>query len=106
MKALPWIITAAAVCAALYVIGQNSSPQYAGTQGDVNDAADQAGAWGTKQRLTGTGGNLAGKVKEGAGKLTGDTQLEGEGKLDQAVGTVKDTVGKAAQAISDSVKNS
>ncbi len=33
-----------------------------------------------------------GKVKEGAGKLTGDKDLEAEGKSDQVVGKLKDAV--------------
>ena len=105
MKALPWIITAAAVAGVIYVVGKNPSDQYAGSKGDLEDAADKAGNWGTKQRVEGTGGGLVGKVKEGAGKLTGDDQLQGEGKLDQAVGAIKDTVGKAAQSISNTMKN-
>ena len=33
-----------------------------------------------------------GKIKEGAGKVTGDKDLEAEGKSDQVVGKVKDAV--------------
>ena len=42
-----------------------------------------------KDRLTGSAANLGGKVKEGAGKLTGNAQLQSEGKLDQAKGKVE-----------------
>jgi uncharacterized protein YjbJ (UPF0337 family) len=34
-----------------------------------------------------------GKVKEVAGKVTGDSKLEGEGKADQVAGKVRNTVG-------------
>lgn len=40
------------------------------------------------------GNDLKGKIKEGAGKLTGDRDLEAEGNLDQAKG-------KAQQALGD-----
>jgi uncharacterized protein YjbJ (UPF0337 family) len=35
-----------------------------------------------------------GRVKEAAGDLTGDNELQREGKIDQATGTVKDAVDK------------
>jgi uncharacterized protein YjbJ (UPF0337 family) len=36
-----------------------------------------------KDRIEGAGKNIKGKVKEGAGKVTGDTKTEAEGKVDQ-----------------------
>ena len=42
-----------------------------------------------------------GRVKEAAGNLTGDEDLEQEGKVDRAVGGVKDTVDKAADKVKD-----
>lgn len=42
-----------------------------------------------------------GRVKEAAGNLTGDEDLENEGKVDRAVGGVKDTVDKAADKVKD-----
>jgi uncharacterized protein YjbJ (UPF0337 family) len=44
-----------------------------------------------------------GKVKEAAGDLTDDKDLQREGKVDQAAGTVKDKVGDAADAAKDVV---
>jgi uncharacterized protein YjbJ (UPF0337 family) len=46
----------------------------------------------------GAGDNAKGRVKEAAGDLTGDKDLQREGKVDQASGTVKDKVGDAADA--------
>lgn len=40
-----------------------------------------------------------GRVKEAAGNLTGDEDLEKEGKVDQGVGGVKDAVDKAADKV-------
>ena len=53
--------------------------------------------------MTGTGGVLGGKLKQGLGKLTGDEQTEGEGYVDEAVGRVKDGAGQAAHAVSDAI---
>jgi len=51
----------------------------------------------------GTTDDVKGRVKEGAGALTGDDSLKNEGKVDQATGTVKDKVGDAADAVKDVV---
>lgn len=41
--------------------------------------------------------DMKGRVKEATGNLTGDEDLEREGKVDKAVGSVKDAVDSAAQ---------
>jgi uncharacterized protein YjbJ (UPF0337 family) len=46
-----------------------------------------------KDRIAGAGKQVKGAVKEGAGKVTGDAKLEGEGKADKAEGKVQNTVG-------------
>ena len=43
---------------------------------------------------------MGGKVKEGAGKLSGDEKLKGEGRMDQAKGKVQNAVG----SIKDTLK--
>ena len=45
---------------------------------------------GQDQRLRGAG---QGKVKEWAGKITGDSKTEAEGKADQVKGKVQTTIG-------------
>lgn len=47
--------------------------------------------------------NLGGRVKEATGDLTGDKDLQREGKVDQAAGDVKDKVGSAADKVKDVV---
>ena len=42
-----------------------------------------------------------GRLKEAAGDLTGDKDLQREGKIDQATGTVKDAVGDVADKAKD-----
>lgn len=44
-----------------------------------------------------------GRVKEAAGDLTGDDELKNEGKVDQAVSSVKDAVDGVADKIKDAV---
>ena len=46
-----------------------------------------------KDRIEGAAEQAKGKVKEVAGKVTGDAKLEGEGKADQVAGKVQNVVG-------------
>ena len=46
-----------------------------------------------KDRVKGSAEQAKGKVKEVAGKVTGDSKLEGEGKADQVSGKIKNTIG-------------
>ena len=52
-----------------------------------------------KDRVKGSATNVCGKVKEGAGKVTGDEKLKSEGVLDQAKGKVQNAVGSIKDAI-------
>lgn len=102
---LPWIIAIAALAAAVYVLANAPQTQSATGDADVDQAANTTGAWGTKQRVKGTGGDLLGQAKQGVGNLTGDKELQGEGVVDQVVGNVKDAAGKAAHAVADTLHN-
>jgi uncharacterized protein YjbJ (UPF0337 family) len=44
-------------------------------------------------RVEGSAKNLGGKIKEAAGKLTGDEKLKREGQTDQVTGKVQNIVG-------------
>ena len=46
-----------------------------------------------EDRIKGSGANLGGKIKEAAGKLTGDTKLQSEGQADQIRGKAQNTIG-------------
>jgi uncharacterized protein YjbJ (UPF0337 family) len=48
----------------------------------------------TKDKIEGEKDNIKGKVKEGLGKLTGNRDLEDEGKDDQLKGAVQKKVGE------------
>ncbi|HEY0780596.1 MAG TPA: CsbD family protein, partial [Gemmatirosa sp.] len=56
---------------------------------------------GVDDSLTGKGSDLKGKLKDAAGGLTGDSQLQGEGKLDQLKGKVQDAIGKVERKLSE-----
>ena len=103
MKALTWIFAGVGVGIAAYIALNQPGARYATGDDDVEYAADRATLWGSKQRLYGRGGGLAGKLKEGVGRVTGNAQLADEGVVDQVVGAVKDTAGKAAQAAGQTV---
>lgn len=44
-------------------------------------------------RVEGAAKNIGGKIKEAAGKLTGDEKLKAEGRADQIEGKVQNAVG-------------
>jgi uncharacterized protein YjbJ (UPF0337 family) len=46
-----------------------------------------------KDRIKGSAQQAKGKVKEVAGKVTGDAKLESEGKADKAAGKVRNVIG-------------
>ncbi len=47
--------------------------------------------------------DLKGRAKEAAGDLTGNDDLQREGKADQAGASIKDKVNKVANAVKDKV---
>ncbi len=46
-----------------------------------------------KDRITGSAKVVKGKIKEGAGKLVGDAKLQSEGSADQVEGKIQNAVG-------------
>ena len=52
-----------------------------------------------KDRLNGAAKSTGGKMKEAAGKMTGDSKMQAEGKMDRAAGKVQNTVGGAKDAM-------
>jgi uncharacterized protein YjbJ (UPF0337 family) len=52
-----------------------------------------------KDRIKGSAQQAKGAIKEGAGKATGDTKLETQGKADRFAGKVKNVVGGLKDAL-------
>lgn len=64
-----------------------------------------------QDQIEGTAGDLTGKVKEGFGKATGDTETQNAGVVDQITGQVqktfgdtKETVAKTAAPLADKAR--
>jgi uncharacterized protein YjbJ (UPF0337 family) len=57
-----------------------------------------------KDRIAGAGKQIKGKIKDTAGKATGDTKLQSEGKADKAKGKVQSTVGGLKDKARESVE--
>jgi uncharacterized protein YjbJ (UPF0337 family) len=54
--------------------------------------------------MSGTTDQIKGRVKEAVGVLTDDQKLKDEGRLDQAVGKIKQTVEQVVDKAKDAVK--
>ena len=54
-----------------------------------------------RDRIEGAADKAKGRIKEAAGKLTGDAKLQAEGKADKAAGTVKNAIGGMKDALRD-----
>ena len=52
-------------------------------------------------RVEGAAKNIGGKIKEAAGKVTGDEKLKAEGRADQVEGKIQNTVGGVKDALRD-----
>lgn len=58
-----------------------------------------------KDRIAGSANQAKGAIKETAGKITGDAKLETEGKADKAAGKVQNAVGGMKDAVRDATKH-
>ena len=54
-----------------------------------------------KDRVSGAVNQAKGALKDAAGKVTGDTKMQAEGKADKAAGKVQNTVGGAKDKARD-----
>ena len=57
-----------------------------------------------KDRIKGSAEQAKGKVKEWAGKITGDSKTEAEGKADQVKGKVQNTIGGIKDTVRGRIK--
>jgi uncharacterized protein YjbJ (UPF0337 family) len=57
----------------------------------------------SEQEIKGIGQQIKGKVQEGAGKLTGDADLEADGNLNQAGGRVREKLGETGRKVADAL---
>ena len=52
-----------------------------------------------KDRIKGSADQAKGAMKDAAGKVTGDTKLQTEGKMDKAKGAAREALGDAKDAV-------
>jgi uncharacterized protein YjbJ (UPF0337 family) len=57
-----------------------------------------------KDRIEGVARQAKGALKEGAGKLAGDTKIEAEGRTEKTVGKVQNALGGARDAAREALK--
>jgi uncharacterized protein YjbJ (UPF0337 family) len=100
MKNSPWIIAtvAAAGAAVVYILLNQPGPEYATGSDTIEGAARNTARWGSKNRLSGVGSNLLGKVKETVGRITANPDLADEGATDQIAGSFQNAAGQVAEA--------
>ena len=103
MNKVAWILGLACLGAAGYVLWNDLANRDLQPVDDWDEASAQVGAWGTKQRVTGIGSQLGGKLKQGVGYVADDRELQGEGVVDEVAGKIKDAAGQAAHAVSDTI---
>lgn len=56
-------------------------------------------------RVEGAAKNLGGKIKETAGKITGDEKLKAEGRADQIEGKIQNAVGGLKDSLRQDKRN-
>jgi uncharacterized protein YjbJ (UPF0337 family) len=57
-----------------------------------------------EQHVKGAADKVKGAVKDAAGSATGDSKLQGEGKLDKAKGNARSAVGDVKDAVRDATR--
>ncbi len=57
-----------------------------------------------KDRTAGGAKKASGKIKEGAGKLAGNTRLKNEGKAEKTGGKIQNKVGQVKDTVRNKVK--
>jgi uncharacterized protein YjbJ (UPF0337 family) len=67
----------------------------------MNERDRDLGEKGIDNSLRGKAKDLKGRVKDAAGGLTGDSELQAEGKWDRVKGNVQEKVGEAQQDLDD-----
>ncbi len=104
MKRQVWIPLALGIVAT-YIFLERRAARYAAEYDELDEAADRTDLWGNKQRIAGTGRDLLGRMKEGIGRFTGDDDLANRGVVDQIEGAMQGTAGKAANSVSDTIRD-
>jgi uncharacterized protein YjbJ (UPF0337 family) len=103
MRALPWSIAGVGIGVGVTILLFNEEPVFATGYDGVERAARKTFGWGTKKRAQGTVEVVAGAIKEGVGRLTGDPRMADEGAADRVVGNVQDAAGQLGHAVGETI---
>jgi uncharacterized protein YjbJ (UPF0337 family) len=57
-----------------------------------------------KDRIAGSAKQVKGAIKEAVGKATGDAKLQGDGKADKVEGKVQNAIGGLKDTVRDALK--
>ena len=100
MRAFPWIVAGVGIGAGVTLLLGLAEPkaEHATGYDGVEGAARKTFNWGRKKRAGGKVQSIAGAIKEGVGKFTGDNQMANEGAAEQIAGDVKDVAGQHGHA--------
>lgn len=98
MKTFGWLVAGIGIGFVVYLVANAPEPEYATGSHNLTEAARNTLGWGAKQRAKGVGTNIAGRVKESVGDLTGNADLADSGVADQTEGKIREGVGSFAQA--------
>ena len=103
-SSLPWIVAGiGAGIAATWILMNQPRTQTETGYDSVEEAAARTSGWGSKARVGGAGRNIAGRMKEGIGRIAGRDDIAGEGVMDQAAGSVENAAGTVAQAAGQTI---
>lgn len=58
-----------------------------------------------KEQIKGVAQTIKGKIEKTVGHLTGNKDVEVEGKIDEATGKVRQAIGKGKDAVRDALKD-
>jgi len=58
-----------------------------------------------REHIKGAADKAKGAIKDAAGKLTGDKQMQAEGKFDKAKGSAHEAVGDVKDAVRNAVRS-
>jgi len=107
MRAFPWIVAGVGIGAGVTLLLRNAEPraEYATGYDGAEGVTRKAFNWGTKKRAGVKVESIAGAIKEGVERFTGDDRMADEGAAERVAGDVKDAAGQLGQAAGQTIQD-